>query len=154
MKILREKYLQLLRVYSHKDKKYNGGFVKEDRLSLLNSVKFLDTILRECIGKTDDIRIALCSHNAIINREFPINFCRICNKDLSIGDVARYNDFLILRHPQCSKPICLNCANNNPDEFFLAFKKGFDKYQSIGHDGRIGINLIMELKEFNKKHIG
>ena len=149
MKTLQNKYLELLNGYSHKDIKYKGEFIGEDRLSLINSVKFLDIILRECIGKTDNIQIALCSHQSIINREFPIHFCRICNKDLS-GNIARCNDFLVLRHPQCLKPICLNCVKNNPDEFFLAFKRGLDKYQSLGHDGRIGMHLTMELKELNK----
>lgn len=63
---------------------------------------------------------------------------------------GRFNDFLVLRHPQCFKPICLDCAKNNPDKFYKAFKKGLDKYQQIEHDGRIGVHLTMEIKNFKE----
>lgn len=89
----------------------------------------IDLGLREAIGKTNDIHISLCSHIAIINRELGDNFCRVCQKDLSVTGVGRYNDHLVLRHPQCFQPICLNCAKNNPDKFHLAFKKGLTVYK-------------------------
>ena len=76
-----------------------------------DKLKELDTSLRILIGKTDDVRIALCSHQAIINREFPEHFCRVCNTDLSVGNKARWNDFLVLRHSQCFKPICKECED-------------------------------------------
>lgn len=92
-----------------------------------NITKFIDTRLRFAIGKTEDIRVALCSHQAIIQREFPQHFCRVCNKDLSIDGISRWNDFLVLRHPQCFKPICGDCAENNPDVFHIAFRRGLSK---------------------------
>ena len=113
--------------------------------------KELDTSLRILIGKTDDVRIALCSHQAIINREFPEHFCRVCNTDLSVGNKARWNDFLVLRHSQCFKPICSNCAENNPDAFFLAFKKGLNKYNKISDDERLLGHLINSLNQLKKE---
>lgn len=89
--------------------------------------KVIDYWLREFIGKTDDIRVAACSHNAIINREM-VGICRVCQKPLTTG-VGRWNDYLILRHPQCLNPICLDCAENNPDDFYKAFSKGLKKYE-------------------------
>ena len=133
-----ERYSSNLRDYSH------FKIENPDRL------KSLDTSLRILIGKTDDIRIALCSHQAIINREFPEHFCRICNTDLSVGNKARWNDFLVLRHPQCQKPICGDCAKNNPDEFHIAFKKGLDKYQEISEEENLlghFINALYQLKK-------
>lgn len=96
------------------------------------SLNFLDFHLREAIGKTDDIRVAMCSHNAIINREFPEHFCRVCHRNLNTKrGVGRVNDYLVLRHKQCQKPICLDCSKNNPDKFYLAFKRGVDKYMQM-----------------------
>jgi len=97
-------------------------------------VKMLDFFLRELIGKTDDIRVPLCSHTAIINREFEargMNFCRVCQKDLSVVGVARVNDYLVLRHEQCRQPICCDCAKDNPDAFHIAFKEGWERYKLI-----------------------
>ena len=94
-----------------------------------NLIKKMDTELRICIGKTDNIRIALCSHQAIINREFPDHFCRVCNTDLSLDGKARWNDFLVLRHPQCTKPICSKCAEENPDAFHIAFREGLRRFE-------------------------
>jgi hypothetical protein len=91
----------------------------------------LDTLLRFCIGKTDDINVPLCSHKAIINRELGEKFCRVCQKDLSKAGIGRYNDYLVLRHELCQQPICLDCAINNPDEFHKAFKLGLEEYKNI-----------------------
>jgi hypothetical protein len=91
----------------------------------------LDTLLRICIGKTDDINVSLCSHKAIINRELGEKFCRVCQKDLSVVGEGRYNDYLVLRHPLCQQPICLDCAVNNPDEFHKAFKNGLEEYKAM-----------------------
>ena len=146
-----ERYKNMISAYSHEDDKYKKGFFGEENISLLTSIKFLDTTLRMLIGKTDDVRIALCSHQAIINREFPTHFCRVCNKDLSIGNVGRYNDYLVLRHPQCLKPICIDCAKNKPDVFFIAFKKGLDKFQEFKQDERILLHFIKDLKDFSKQ---
>lgn len=97
------------------------------------NVAQIDFLLRECIGKTDDIKIPLCSHNTIINRELPENFCRVCHKELKTG-IARWNDYLVLRHPNCNKPICNDCAEKNPDIFHLAFKKGLKQYKVLRED--------------------
>lgn len=93
------------------------------------NVPMIDTLLRNAIGKTDDIRVALCSHKAILNRELPLDYCRQCNKKIKPGQ-GRFNDFLVLRHPHCFKPICAKCAVENPDKFYLAFKKGVDKLKA------------------------
>lgn len=104
-------------------------------------VNTLDYFLRESIGKTDDIHIAMCSHKAIINRELGDKFCRVCQKDLSIVGVGRWNDYLVLRHPQCQQPICIECAKNNPDEFHKAFQKGLCKYKIMK---QIGLSILRE----------
>ena len=150
-KTLVRRYKYLISRYSHEDEKYKKGFFGETNDSLSYSTKFLDTTLRMLIGKTNNIRIALCSHQAIINREFPVDFCRVCNKDLSIENVGRYNDYLVLRHPQCLKPICMDCAKNKPDAFFIAFKKGLDKFQGLKHDERILLHFIEDLKKLSKQ---
>ena len=91
----------------------------------------IDTLMRICIGKTDDINVPLCSHKAIINRELGEKFCRVCQKDLSVVGEGRCNDYLVLRHPRCQQPICFECAENNPDEFYLAFRNGMIEYQMM-----------------------
>jgi hypothetical protein len=95
---------------------------------------FWDTFFRLHIGKTDDINISLCSHDAIINRETPEHYCRICHTDLSITGKARVNDYLVLRHPACTKPICLKCAEEKPDAFYLAFKEGTTTAINAAHE--------------------
>ncbi len=103
--------------YSHYNKELmRGGSPVGSRL-------FWDTFFRLHIGKTDDINVAMCSHDATINRETPEHYCRVCHKDLSVVK-ARVNDYLVLRHPQCTKPICMDCAKTNPDEFYKAFERG------------------------------
>ena len=124
-------YKQELDGYGHYEKPTFEG----------NIIKWLDTTLRMAIGKTDDIRIALCSHQAIINREFPNYFCRVCNTDLSIEGKGRFNDFLILRHPQCTKPICSKCAKENPDAFHIAFREGLKKVEKL----RAELNLEVSI---------
>ena len=86
----------------------------------------LDFALREAIGKTDDIRVAACSHDAIIAREQGESHCRICHRKAGM-ERGRINDYLVLRHRQCQGPICYICAEKHPDAFYLAFKKGLDK---------------------------
>lgn len=97
----------------------------------ITNLSFIDTMLRRCIGKTDDIKIALCSHNAIVNRELGEGFCRVCQKDLRVIGIGRFNDYLVLRHPMCQQPICLDCAKNNPDEFHIAFKRGIRFFDNL-----------------------
>ena len=141
------KYKAMINNYSHEDEKYKRGFFGESNLSLIYSTKFLDTTLRMLIGKTDNMKVSLCSHQAILNREFPNHFCRVCNKDLSIDGIGRFNDFLVLRHPNCRKPICLDCAKNNPDSFYIAFRNGLEKFENMKHNERIVLHLIEDLKE-------
>lgn len=103
------------------------------------TLNYHDFRLRNAIGKTDDIKIPLASHKGILLREFGKKRyskylstleldCRVCNRDLS-GIVGRFNDYLVLRHPLCMQPICLDCAKNTPDEFHLAFQRGVIKLQ-------------------------
>jgi hypothetical protein len=99
----------------------------------IGSELFWDTFFRLHIGKTEDINVAMCSHDAIINRETPEHYCRVCHKDLSVVK-ARVNDYLVLRHPKCTKPICLECSQNNPDEFFKAFERGTETAMAAAHE--------------------
>ncbi len=89
------------------------------------SVKLLDFSLRKAIGKTNDLRIPLASHAQIISRELKNRVCRVCSRGLT-GTQARYNDYLVLRHPNCKSPICLDCSKNKPDAFHKAFKRGLE----------------------------
>jgi len=120
-----QRYKQMIKHYSHSEEKW--GFQALTQEDLIGSIKALDVSLRTAIGKTDDINISLCSHQAILSREFPEHYCRVCNKDLNVIGTGRYNDFLVLRHPNCRKPICIKCAKEQPDEFYIAFKKGLEK---------------------------
>jgi len=86
----------------------------------------LDIRLREAIGKTEDIKVARASHNIVRSMEEGEGFCRICHKDLRVVS-PRVNDYLVLRHPFCKAPICLNCSKTNPDAFYKAFKEGLNK---------------------------
>lgn len=91
--------------------------------------KLFNFELRECIGKTDDIRASLCMHSAIVAREMAakgIVVCRVCGKPLPEGK-GRFNDHKVLRHPNCVQPICVKCADENPDEFYIAFKSGVEE---------------------------
>jgi len=88
------------------------------------NLKLLDLRLREAIGKTEDIRVAKCSHNIIKSMEAGEGFCRVCGKDLQVVGEARVNDYLVLRHKYCKAPICLDCSRNRPDTFHKAYKTG------------------------------
>ena len=147
MKNIVERYGNLLGGYSHQDDKWGKGLLGEDFNSLTYSIKFLDTALRQNIGKTEDITVSACCHQAIINREFPNHFCRVCNTDFSVGNKAKWNDFLVLRHPQCFKPICKECAEANPDEFHIAFRQGLERMKKKSMEDRIFEQLV-ELPEF------
>jgi hypothetical protein len=115
----------------HKFSHYNRYL--HEGMSPIWSPLFWDTFFRLHIGKTDDINVAMCSHDATINREQPEHYCRVCHKDLSIVK-GRVNDYLVLRHPQCTKPICCDCAKNNPDEFYKAFEKGTQTAIAAAHE--------------------
>ena len=127
---LMKKYMQEIQFYNHNDEKWRTGIVGMNDLDRAVSVKLLDFNLRELIGKTDDIRVPMCSHHAIIQRELGEGFCRVCHKDLSLA-VGRWNDYLVLRHPACQSPICFECGRDNPDKFHIAFKSGLDNYNKI-----------------------
>ena len=101
-------------------------------ISNIGCVNSIDFFLRTCIGKTNDLGVGLCSHQKILEREFPNepNRCRQCGRRLVVG-VGRWNDYLVLRHPDCKRPICMECGEENPDCFHIAFKKGLKKYKVI-----------------------
>ncbi len=80
------------------------------RTSHISSVNIIDYFLRELIGKTDNIWVS------------------VCQKDLSKVE-GRYNDYLVLRHPQCTQPIYTDCSKNRPDSFHLSFREGVEKYK-------------------------
>lgn len=125
---LMKEYMKQIEFYSHNDEKWKTGQEKMTPEERVCSVKLLDFHLRELIGKTEDIRVPMCSHHAIIQRELGEGFCRVCHKDLRIAGIGRWNDYLILRHPSCQSPICYDCAKDKPDQFHIAFKKGLEKY--------------------------
>jgi len=89
----------------------------------------LDYDLRKRMGKIGSDG-SICSHNKIIARELGENFCRICHKELKIG-VARFNDYLVIRNRDCVSAICLDCSKNNPDKYYLAFRKAVNEIEVI-----------------------
>jgi len=112
-----------------------------------------DFELRECIGKTDDIYESLCMHTSIVAREMALKgvvVCRVCNAPLPEGK-GRYNDHKILQHPECVQPICTKCANEQPDKFYLAFKRG-DEIMHATTPLYIGsAHLAFEIEMMNKR---
>ena len=105
-------------------------------------LSFLDTTLRQCIGKTDGMEVGKCSHNAILERERdaagknPEHYCRCCGLCLNVDGVGRCNDFLIIRNKKCRGPICLTCIKTQPDVWYRAYRKGLKKYEKV----RIALN--------------
>ena len=97
----------------------------------------LDTVLRSLIGKTDDLAVGKCSHQAILERERnvrgknPEHYCRRCGISLNVVGIGRYNDYLILRNIKCKGPICLECIQDGGDVFYQAFRKGLEKMKNI-----------------------
>jgi hypothetical protein len=92
-----------------------------------------DTLLRISIGKADnidDLRVGLCSHQMIAERERdlmgfdPTSYCRRCG--VSVQDQIRCNDYLTLRNPQCRGPICYDCTKDGGDVFYRSFLHGRD----------------------------
>jgi hypothetical protein len=51
--------------------------------------------------------------------------CRVCG--MNLDGKGRYNDHILLADPKVTKPICVNCAQNNPDEHHKKFKKLTEK---------------------------
>lgn len=114
--------------FSHYNRYLNEG------MTPIWSPLFWDTFFRLHIGKTDDINVAMCSHDATINRETPEHYCRVCHTDLAVVGKGRINDYLILRHPQCTKPICMKCAKEKPDEFYKSFVNGTTTAINAAHE--------------------
>jgi hypothetical protein len=95
--------------------------------------KFHIDLIRECIGKTDNINEPLCRHVDIISRELAlkgIQICRVCGKPLPSGE-GRFNDHLVLKHEMCIQPICIACSKTNPDAFHCAFENGVNRYKNV-----------------------
>jgi hypothetical protein len=112
--------------------------------SLFTPEKIADWGIRMCIGKTEDIeklKAGACSHQSILERERngenPENYCRKCGLNLNVDGIGRCNDYLWLRNPFCKGPICLECVKNGGDVFYLAFKKGSDRYMRLVNLGLI-----------------
>ena len=103
----------------------------------VNFISTLDTVLRECIGKTDRMEWGKCSHNAILERERnakgknPEHYCRCCGIYLNVNGIGRCNDWLVIRNKKCRGPICLDCIKNRPDIFYEAYKRGLKKMQRL-----------------------
>ncbi len=100
-------------------------------------MSIFDTILRMMIGKTDDIRVGKCSHNAILERERdakgknPEHYCRCCGICVNEVGIGRCNDFLVIRNRKCRGPICIDCMKTGGDVFYEAFKKGLKKHKLL-----------------------
>lgn len=115
-----------------------------------NILSVLDTELRMFIGKTDNVDIAKCSHNAILERERdkegkdPEHYCRKCGLFLNEDGIGRVNDFLLLRHKKCRGPICLDCVKKGGDVFYRAFKNGVDAREKFHQ-------LLRNLEDTNNK---
>lgn len=91
----------------------------------MNAIEFK---IRNMMGKTDDIEVSKCSHAYILKHELPDdeNRCRQCGIKLDVG-IGRWNDYLVIRHPKCNRPICKECAEKRPDEFHLRFREALKK---------------------------
>ena len=102
-----------------------------------NPVTVLDTLLRNCIGKTDGIEIGKCSHPKIIQRQLNASgknleqHCRCCGMNLNKDGIMRCNDFLIFRNKNCPGPICGDCFTNKPDIWYRIYIKGLKKYRLL-----------------------
>lgn len=105
--------------------------------SLKSPIRKLDFLLRTYIGKSErveDLRIGLCSHQAILERERdtkgrnPEHFCRKCGINLNTVGIGRCNDHLVLRNPFCRGPICMQCIDDGGDVFYQAFSRGVEEY--------------------------
>lgn len=93
--------------------------------------------MRILIGKTSDITVHLCLHNAIIAREMQqigTEVCRVCNKGLDNHDVPRINDHYLFMHPDCGQPICADCARDKPDEFHQRYQEAWKLHQQLFPD--------------------
>lgn len=88
----------------------------------------LDFTIRKLMGKTDNIEVAKCSHAYILEHEQLDDElrCRQCGINLN-GVYPRINDYLVIRHPKCKSPICLECSKNRPDIFNIRFKEAIAK---------------------------
>ena len=112
--------------------KYLSELGDPHNLTHPSSLKRLDLKLRELIGKTDDLNISRCSHAYILKHELPDeeNRCRQCGIKLTVG-IARWNDYLVIRHPKCDRPICKECAEKRPDIFHIKFREAINKLKEI-----------------------
>lgn len=99
----------------------------------------VDTLLRISIGKAndiDDLRVGLCSHQMITERERdlkgidPTTHCRRCGVNLL--DQIRCNDYLTLRNKWCRGPICHECTKDGGDVFYRAFVSGCGTFERWG----------------------
>jgi ferredoxin len=92
-----------------------------------------DFAIREAIGKTYDIEESKCSHAYILKHELPDdeNRCRQCGILLETG-IGRWNDYLVIRHPKCDRPICMECAEKRPDIFHIKFRDALKKLKKDG----------------------
>ena len=115
----------------------------------------LDTFLRVFIGKVDDNKQSVCSHDAIIRREIsgkdPEKYCRVCSRNLNVNGIGRCNDFLFIRNRECKGPICIDCFKNKPDKFYNAYKKGLKKYKMFTKALAVSENELEELDNFIDK---
>ena len=120
----------------------------------INPVSFLDTTLREIIGKTDKLEVGLCSHSAILQREIirdgknPEDYCRVCGKPVNIVGVMRCNDFLVFRNKKCPGPICGDCFENKPDVWYKKYRKSLDVYHAFN---QTFFNLQNSLGDLDKE---
>lgn len=108
--------------------KYLSELGNPHDLSCGGVIKRTDFAIRETIGKTNDIQVARCSHAYILENELPDdeNRCRQCGIPLSVG-IGRWNDYLVMRHPKCKRPICMDCSENRPDLFHIKFREAIKK---------------------------
>lgn len=121
-----------------------------------NGLSLMDTMLRECIGKTEGVEVGKCSHNAILERERdaagknPEHYCRCCGLYLNVNGIGRSNDFLIIRNRKCRGPICLECIEKRPDVWHQAFQKGLKKYNLIRNYQNASEEVLEDLESFDK----
>lgn len=95
------------------------GRSSQDELDKINNTIKTEAMTENYIShELDDLQLEIRKKLLICD-----NHCRICGKEL-VDRVARVNDHLLDNDDSSiTSAICMECADNNPDERFIAFRK-------------------------------
>lgn len=109
--------------------RYNSLLKDGHNVGKFYEANTIHQLIRAAIRADGEIKQSLLSHDMIVAREQGISHCRKCHRSLGIG-IARYNDFLIFQNEGCPAPICGDCADKQPDNFHLAFRRALTRCYS------------------------